>query len=239
MAKAEFLTIATGDGRPYIFVDNDNVSAALPGFSIEILQSVAKIQGWKLKFEVMPFSRQVIATRTGQVDGMIAVFKSDAPDLLFPSQPIGLASNCFFALEKSSFRFPDRTSLDDYKIGVTNGFTYGLIDQYIAENAGRNIVSLSGEDRDVVTRLISMLLEDRIDTFIEAEAVVNYHLKEKNIRNVKNAGCTQTFAAYVAFSPSKSASKSRIDTFDRGVIVLRKSGKLQKILDKYGAKDWR
>ncbi len=237
--EADVLSIPTGDGRPYIFVENNQIEFERPGFSIEILQSVARLQGWKLKFEVMPFSRQVIATRKGQVDGMIAIFKTDAPDLLFPNQPIGQASNCFFALDKSDFRFPDRTSLDDYKIGVTNGFTYGLVDQYIAENIGKNIISLSGDDKDVLTRLINMLQENRIDTFIEAETVVNYHLQEKGIKNIKNVGCTRTLKAFIAFSPSLQNSKKRITAFDQTVKQLRSSGQLQKILEKYGVKDWR
>lgn len=237
--EAETLTIATGDGRPYIFFEQGQIQDERPGFSIEILMAVAKVLGWKLNFEVMPFSRQLIANRAGQVDGHIATFKSDAPDLIFPAEPIGVASNCFFALRGSAFRFPSRVPMDKFKIGVTNGFTYGLIDQYIEENAAKNIVSLSGEDKDVLLRLIDMLLERRIDTFIDADPVVRFHLKERQISELENVGCTTTFDAFIAFSPNKPESKERVKKFDKAVSLLRSSGELQQILDRYGAKDWR
>ena len=44
---------------------------------------------------------------------------------------------------------------------------------------------------------------------------------------------------FMAFSPAKDSSKKYSQIFDEGLVELRKSGKLQEILDRYGVKDWK
>ena len=230
------LVIATGGGSPYIVVEDNHLSAPSPGFSIEIIKAVAEKLDWQVRFEVMPFSRQLAETEHGNTDALMAVFKSDAPHFIYPSQQIGIASNCFFKRVGSDFYFPDRKrSLDRYRIGVTNGFTYGLIDEYSAEN----IVTLSGEDEMVVPRLVKMLKDGRIDAFIEAEAVVSHYLKSNNIQGQVKAGCTSTLDAYIGFSPNNPKSVDRARQFDNAVDELRQEGRVAEILSKYNVQDWR
>jgi polar amino acid transport system substrate-binding protein len=239
-ADADQLIIATGGGSPYIVVDGQKIREPLPGFSIEIVKAVSEKLDWQIKFEIMPFSRQLAATESGTTDALMAVLKSDAPHFVYPSQQIGIASNCFFKRRGTNFYFPDReVPLDHYRIGVTNGFTYGLIDDYIAENNAKNIMTLSGEDNDVLPRLVKMLTDGRIDTFIEAEAVVNYYLKKHNIHSIVNAGCTSILDAYIGFSPNNPKSTSRADSFDKAVAELRSEGTIAQILAKYNVTEWR
>ena len=44
---------------------------------------------------------------------------------------------------------------------------------------------------------------------------------------------------YIACSPAKESSKVLMNLVDEGTEKLRLSGELQKILDKYGLKDWK
>jgi len=238
-AHSEKITIATGDGRPYIFTDGLEVLPEKPGFSIEIVMAASALLGWDTQFVVLPFSRQVLNTHHGNYDGMMAIFHSDAPHFTFPEQPIGIARNCFYTRKDSSFIFTSEHSLDVIKFAVTNGYTYGEIDAYIEKNRLGNIVTMSGEDKHVAERLIAMLKTKRIDAFIEAEAVIDYHLKEKSIADVVNAGCTPTLDAFIAFSPVLDTSHSRAKAFDRAVTALRHNGDLQRILNRYNVKDWR
>jgi polar amino acid transport system substrate-binding protein len=239
-ANEDSLTIATGGGSPYIVVRDQKLDTSAPGFSIEIVKAAAEKLDWQISFEVMPFSRQMAETESGKTDALIAVLKTDAPHFVYPSQQIGIASNCFFKRAGTSFYFPDRkTSLDNYRIGVTNGFTYGLIDDYIAENSARNIVTLSGEDEKVLPRLIKMLEEERVDVFIEAETVVNHYIQQNNIPNVVNAGCTLILDAYIGFAPNNPKSILRAARFDKAVDELRREGKIADILSKYNVQDWR
>jgi len=44
---------------------------------------------------------------------------------------------------------------------------------------------------------------------------------------------------YIAFSPFFKQSKTYAKILSDGIIKYRKNGKLQKILNKYGLKDWK
>lgn len=48
-----------------------------------------------------------------------------------------------------------------------------------------------------------------------------------------------TIDGYIACSPAKESSKVLMKLVDEGTDKLRQSGELQKILDKYGLKDWK
>lgn len=240
---SESLTIATGDGRPYIFAEGGTIAQQQPGFSIEIVQAAARLLNWDITFSIQPFSRQISGTRAGRYDAAMAMFPGDAPSFVFPKQAIATARNCFYKKSQSPFRYTNTTSLDMISLAVTNGYTYGgethkALDDYIARNGLGNIITIAGQDKNVAERLIAMLKANRIDAFIEAEAVVAYHLQEKRITGIKIAGCTPTLSAFLAFSPEIKNSERRAAEFDRAVESLRSSGELKKILDRYSITDW-
>lgn len=237
---AETLKIATGDGRPYIFTDGQTVDAQRPGFSIEIIQAAFEQLGWHAEFEALPFSRQISATEAGAYDAMVTMFISDAPHFIFPRKSIGIARNCFFTLAESNFFYVRAESLDGIRFGVANGYSYGAIDNYIAANKNHNVITVSGNDKEVVERMLGLLTAKRIEAFIEAEFVVEYHLAEKGLVGaVVNAGCASHLEAFIGFSPAKSESVQRAEQFDRALSQLRASGELASILQRYKVEDWR
>ncbi len=233
------VVIGTGDGRPFIFTENGSVLPTNPGLSIEILQAVANEHNWALTFAEMPFIRQVSATRSGQIDGLVAVFKDDAPDLVYPDEPIAMAQNCFFINAGAPFHYQSTESLNDIILGVTNGYHYGEIDDYVAQNSKKNILKVSGEDKASLSTLLRLLQVNRIDAFIETSRVVEHAIKAQNIKNIKKAGCTAPMYAYVAFTPDLDVSVSLANDIDATVTRLRASGELDAILKKYGVDDWK
>ena len=232
------ILIGTGDGPPFIRTENGNINNERPGLSIEILQSVAKHNSWKLEFIEMPFARQIVSTRLGEVDAMVAVFKMDAPDLLYPSTPIAVAEHCFFTHKDSDFHFTSLQDLNAIRLGVVNDYHYGVIDDYVAENKRDNILKVSGEDKDSLTKLLTLLDMRRIDAFIEAKSVVEHVTDYLGIEKLRIAGCTSTSPAYIAFSPVSEESQRLIHEFDFAMEQLRKRGQLKQIFKKYGIADW-
>ncbi|MEM7420232.1 MAG: transporter substrate-binding domain-containing protein [Pseudomonadota bacterium] len=233
------VVIGTGDGRPFIYTQSGSVLETNPGLSIEILQAVANEHNWSLTFIEMPFARQVSATRSGSIDGMVATFIEDAPDFHYPAEPIAMAQNCFFAKADSSFYYDTPASLDKSVFGVTNGYHYGEIDDYILENRLNNIVKVSGEDKASLATLFRLLEVGRIDAFIEANLVVRHSIASKELDNIKKAGCTAPMYAYVAFSPDNPSSTALANNVDSTIKRLRASGELDIILRKYGVDDWK
>jgi len=233
------IVIGTGDGRPYIFTENGSVLPTNPGLSIEILQAAANEHNWEITFAEIPFTRQVSATRSGQIDGLVAVFKDDAPDLIYPNEPIAMAQNCFFINEGAPFHYQSTESLDDIILGVTNGYHYGEIDDYVAQNSKKNILKVSGEDKASLSTLLRLLQVNRIDAFVESSRVVEHAIKAQNIKGIKKAGCTAPMYAYIAFTPDLDVSVSLANDIDATVTRLRASGELDAILKKYGVDDWK
>ena len=236
--NSQTLKIAMGDGRPYIFEENRTIRQDLPGFSIEIVQAAFNKLGWEVEFIALPFSRQMAETEKGNMDGIMALLHSDAPTFIFPNQPVGIAKNCFYAHKYNTWRYQDIASLDQIRFGVINAYSYGPIDNYVQANNMKNIMTVSGHDKDVINRLIKLLSINRIDAFIDAESVIEYHLDQQKFTSIINVGCIATREAFLAFSPKLVHSKARALKFDQAVNELRKTGELQIILDKYQELDW-
>jgi len=69
--------------------------------------------------------------------------------------------------------------------------------------------------------------------------VVAHYLKRNNlVGNYQQAGCLEPVKMYIGFSPALEQSHDYAALFSRGMKELRRSGKLQAILNKYGLKDW-
>ncbi len=81
----------------------------------------------------------------------------------------------------------------------------------------------------------------RIDAFPEDRMVANWHFKQNSLSGkVKEAGiAVDKEKLYIAFSPKLATSKQYADLFAKGIIQLRQTGQLEKILNRYGLKDWK
>ena len=238
-SHADQLTFTTGDWRPYIFEKNGTVDPKMPGFSIEIVNRVFAQMGHQVKYETLPFLRQIKAVEKGQFVALAGVFKEEAPQLIFPREPIGISRNCFYTKRDSSWRYSNPPDLSKVVIAVVDGYIYGEIDSYIAAD-NDNVIALIGNEGDMMLRLSGLVDIDRAVAFVQDTAVADHYFREKGIGNrYKEAGCLPHFETMVGFSPNDSRTPAFVKSFDAGVAKLRQSGDLQRILDKYGVSDWK
>jgi polar amino acid transport system substrate-binding protein len=84
-------------------------------------------------------------------------------------------------------------------------------------------------------------MNERIGVVVDTEAAIRFVAKEMGILDqLECAGYGDEPAfIYIAFSPNKSTSVRYAKMLSEGIVAMRKSGELQKILDKYGLQDWR
>lgn len=227
-------------GDPLFFEEKGAVDQTTPGFSIEIVKSVFTKAGYQVKFVALPFTRQITMTIEGKFAGLVGLYKSDAPDLKYPREPIAMTKNCFYVIPDNNWKYMDLTSLKSIKLGVINGYTYGVIDDYVEKNkVSPNVTIVAGLETDMVGRLFQLLISKRLDTFPEDESVVNYHLSKRIDKiEVKQAGCLPKEPAFIGFSPKLKSVDEVTKLFDLAIVEMRKTGALQKILTKYGASDW-
>lgn len=120
-AHAEQLTFTTGDWRPYIFEENGTVDPKMPGFSVEIVSSVFANLGYDIVYETAPFLRQISEVEGGNFAALVGVYREEAPNLIFPQEPIGMTRNCFYTKVGNTWKFKSLKDLSSIMLAVVGG----------------------------------------------------------------------------------------------------------------------
>lgn len=122
-------------------------------------------------------------------------------------------------------------------IGIIRSYDYLIIDGYLRDNPDRTFV-VSG--RNQVTRSLKLLSLGRISAFPEDRFVGNFYAAQLNpsdqFREAGNLGDPADLL--VAFTPQSKKAKHLKSIYEKGLLELRKSGELGKILEKYTLTDW-
>lgn len=215
-------------------------SSDKPGFMIEIAREIFEPAGIKIDYQNLNWARAITEAREGKISGIVGAARADAPDFLFPKTAAGLNSNFFWTIKTNTFKYKNLSSLTGRKIGVINSYSYG--EEIDKEVAGKNPAYIVVSGEDALLKMIKMTEAGRLDAFVENPFVLDYLLKDypnlqdKFIPVSKNVVLDQEL--FIAFSPKITASAKYAEMMTKGMGQLRKKGKLKKILEKYGLKDW-
>ncbi len=229
-------------GEKWAPYNNYAVDKEQPGFMFEIVQIIFQEHGISVSYEEVPWARAIMHTRFGRTNALIGPAKTDAPDLIFPTEPIGFTKNVFYVKADTNWKFDGIKSLSSIRLGVLKNMTYGEeLDRYIAENRKNNRRIIITHGLGYLAKNFFLLDNQRIDATIDDFMVINYFFKQNNnAHKFKAAGTIgQGYGIYLAFSPKYPNAKEMCMLIDNGVAKLRKSGRLKKILAKYGAVDWK
>lgn len=235
----EFVTMTGEKWAPY---NNYIVDRKNPGFMFEIVQAVFKKQNVVFRYTEQPWARAIISTREGKYNALIGPAKGDAPDLIFPEEPIGFTINSFFVRKDSQWTYTGIDSLKRIKLGILKSMTYGAkLDGYIKANQGNRELISTIFGRDYLKRNFIKLRAGRIDATIDDLMVIRYFLQQSDQAGLfREAGTIQEgYGIYIAFSPRYPRAKKMAELVTRGVRALRESGELDPILHKYGTEDWK
>lgn len=237
VSSKEILTFSADSWCPY----NCSMESKNLGYMVDILKKVFNGETYEVKYQTMNWSRAILEGRSGEVDGIIGAYKSDAEDFIFPSISQGVAQEVFIVKKKNSWTYSGIKSLDEVTLGVIRDYSYGVnLDSYIAKNKTNfNRVQIVSGDSPL-ERNIRKLLNNRISAVIENENVINWFLqKNPGLKDkVRFAGKRFTKTkVYVAFSP-KNEEKSRklANKLSNSYEEMKKNGELEVILEKYGLK---
>ena len=236
-AHADVITVRADTWCPFNCAPN----SSKPGYMIEILQQTLGKKGHTIDYQEMNWARAITATRAGKFNAIVGATKTEVPDFVFPALSLGNAASCFYVLPKNNWQYAGIESLDTAVVGVVRDYTYdddGDFDKYVKshDNNPKRIEVISGDAP--LERNLSKLTDGRISTLIEVDAAFQYHLRTlKKPLLVKKAGCLKSGSIHVAFSPTQAQSKVYAQMVSDGLIELRKSGALKKILSKYGIED--
>ncbi len=210
-----------------------------PGYAIEIIREVFAVHGIKVRYFLLPWARAVKDVDSGVYNAAVGVSKIELPTGIFPKEEVGSLQTVFIVRDDSKWIFEGYGSLGNLKIGVIESYDYGDFNEYIKENKNRNnLILLAGDD--AVDRGLKMLSLGRIDVYVDVHEVALYTASELGISNIRVAGRVgDPIAFYIAFSPRLKKADFYADALSDGIGLLRASGRLSQILNKYGIKDWK
>lgn len=237
----ETLSLTTGDWAPYVIVQDGAVAAKKPGFSTEIVEMAFSGMGYRLNYTIQPFVRQIETVTAGDYLALVGTYKIEAPALAYGTEPIGMSQNCFFTARGRDWKYRQVDDFRDQRLTVVSTYVYGdeAFDGMVATKPD-NVIVLTGMEADLMGRMTRLIDAGRSDVFIQDREVANYYFKTHNMTGkYRVAGCLRKVFNWLGFAPQDPRTPQLIRDFDRQVADMRASGKLQKILDRYGARDWK
>ncbi|MCK5718716.1 MAG: transporter substrate-binding domain-containing protein [Thiomargarita sp.] len=211
------------------------------GYATEIVKII--FSEHKLLFRKMPYVRSllILMLKTGKIDIIFVTAKIDFTDkekenIIFPQETIGTSLMSFFVKRNNEWRFEGLDSLEGIRLGLINGLEYTALEDFPNKS---KFSYLSGNA--VITRSLRKLLAGRISAYYEDYNVVQYYAMKMDITDkIKAAGnANDPLPLYIAISKKTPFAQKLANEFDNKMEQLRKSGQLEKILQKYNLKDWK
>ncbi len=217
-----------------------------PGYVIEILQVILDRSGIESDYMVVPFTRGIEGVKAGTYDILAGLYIDDAPGLIFPKKTIGISVNKCFVKKGDKWKYvKGPNSMNGRILGVIQDYTYAELDEYVEKNKDNSNVVQIMTGADPLVSNLKKLIAGRINVTAEDEQVVKSTLSllgKEYSNSIQEAGIVgDPYPVYVAFSPAPEKKELTIklsSIFDNGIVEMRKSGELKKILDTYGLKDW-
>ncbi|MBP3883649.1 MAG: transporter substrate-binding domain-containing protein [Olsenella sp.] len=200
------------------------------GIDIELLDAIAKDQGFEYKLDPVGFDAALQNVQSGQADGVIAGMSiTDKRKQVFDfSEPYYNATVC--AAAKSD---GDVKSLDDLRgknVAIKTGTMSASWAQSLAEQYGFTTTTFDTSDvmyQDVLAGNSVACFED---TPVMSYAITNGGVA---LHIIAESEETSEFAAPYGFAVNKGTNPDLIKKFNDGLANVKKDGTYDKIISKY------
>lgn len=243
LANAETILVSYDEWCPYACLDEQSQAPHpdSPGYFATVLEAVYGPLGHEVEFVIRPWERALEETRRGSLDAVLAPSRSEAPELVFPEEEIGMLGWCFYTRSNDPWNYTGVSSLRERTLGVLSGNNFGEeVTAYVEEHktAPERVQEITG--LDFLEQNLRKLLAGRIDTLLDEPATTDYLLFSRDLGGmVRKAGCLDSQKMYIAFSPENPRSQEYAQAFSEAMRQLHSDGRLEDILATYGLHDWR
>jgi polar amino acid transport system substrate-binding protein len=235
--KTKKIVITSDPWCPYAC---DTDSKFRNGYLIDIAKEILSEAGYNLVYKTNNWARALKETREGKIQGIAGVTDGDKEGLIFTTE-LGLSENCFVVMPEESWHYKDKNSLKEISMGAIVGYTYNdEIDSYILENKlkPKLVQLISGSN--AIQANWQKLKAQRIRAYLEDRNVFEYYAKEHNLTGeYRFAGCYKSNSVYIGFSEKRPEAKQLREILNEGLVKLRISGRLARILQKYNVSNWK
>lgn len=226
---------------PYICLNKEHtgLAADAPGYYVDIIDAIFPSRGYDVEYVVRPWKRALQETRSGALNAILSPAKKEAPDFVFPEEELAHLCWCFYTKSRT-WAYRGVESLKNQIVGYLEGNRFNNeLDAYLRRNRDnpQKVQAVHGLNFLDINK--NKLLQGRITVFIEESATTDHYLSEHDLdEDVVKAGCIGCRHMYMGFSPAREESAEYAAIFSSGLRELRRSGRLDVILSRYGLKDW-
>lgn len=216
-----------------------DLNSEKPGYMVEVIRAIFAKKGQPIELRTTNWARAVNEVRANKADALLGATKEDAPELVFPESPLGLAHRYFFIHKDANWRYSGRHSLQSRRVGVVNGHNYGQPISELINSKHKSVIAFSGSHP--LQQILKMMESGRLDAFIEDPVILKQTLSKQEIESFLKSDGTKKISSSelnIAFSPKHPQAELFAKWMSQGVQELRQNGDLQEILDKYNLVDW-
>lgn len=228
------ISLAVTERCPYICAEN----AVNQGVLIDIVKSIFNKTDVQVEIQYFPMKRAMHMLNNNGVEGVIGILQRNAPRLVYPEKSIGQVQYLMYKSEKSDWLYTGLNSLKSQILGVEVGKSYGIVDSYIQRHAKDKHLIYQHYGESSTANLIKLLENGYIDILLEDKNILDFHTKNMTNGKLKQGGTIPSDHLYIGFSPSNNQAQEFADLVTSGLIDMRKTGELAKILATYGLSDW-
>ena len=197
------------------------------GIDIDLMEAIAKLEGFEVEFKPMDFGGLIPALQSGQLDGVIAgasITEERKKSVDF-SEPY-YASGLVALVNKNNNNIKTVKDLEGKKLAVKNG-TAGA--KYAEDNLKGKANIRVFEDSASTLKAVE---NNQADAAFEDYPVIAYTIKVNPNLNVK-IGTEKLTSNEYGFMVKKGENKELLEKFNKGLKTLKENGEYQKIVDKY------
>jgi len=231
--NAQIVLAAMEDFTPYSWVE----SGKQTGIDVEVIQLLSQKSGIPITVRLTPWKRVVHDTKSGRVDGAIAMFKSDEREgfAIFIPTPLHESTYKIFVRKGAEFKFDSVSDLYGKSIGQNAGF-------YISKAFEQaNKEGLIRVKESTMEANIKRLNAKRIDSLVGNQQEVYYLLSQMGLSDSIVALPRPMFpsrGAYLAISKASQVPNKEqvVKKLSETLKAMKDSGELNEIYAKYGQK---
>ncbi len=228
LAGEKTITAAADPWPPFI-----DPSHPKEGLSLEIARAAFKTQGYEVKMEYVPWARAIKGVTSGKYDILPNTWiTEERKKFLLYSDSYAANDIKFIKTKNDPFEYNGLKSLDGKTIGTVREYGYGS--EFL------NATNFKREDANNMLTNVKKLLKKRIDLTLSDEIVARMTIAKDNPENLNNLSFTKNALSsntlHVTSGLKNPRHKEIIDSFNKGLKIIKSNGEYAAILANYGIK---
>lgn len=210
------------------------------GYIVDIVEQALDVEGVPYTIVYQPWLRAMKSVESGAYDGLLTPTVEGYPQFIFNAEAVGYQDYCFYTPKVSSWQFQRFEDLHGKRLSYLKDSGFGALSEYLASHKDEvNVFEFTG-GKGFTHNIFEFLSRGRADVIIMTSDVYQFALKRGEIRDdYRSAGCLGHEKLAVGLSAVNS-QRSRLiaQALDAGIRKLSASGKMERILQRYGTQPW-